>query len=66
MKDGMSMACSMHGRVINMYRNLVGKPKGKRPLERRKSRRQDNVKIDLKEIKCESVDSIHLTQDWGQ
>jgi hypothetical protein len=49
-----------------MYRNLVAKSKGKRPIERRKSRREDNIKIYLEEIKCRSVNWIHLTQDWTQ
>jgi hypothetical protein len=33
----------------NAYRILVGKPEGKRPLERPRRRRADNIKINLKE-----------------
>jgi hypothetical protein len=47
------MRCSGHvarmGETINAYRILVGKPKGKRPLRRPKSRWVDNIKIDLRE-----------------
>jgi hypothetical protein len=34
----------------NVCRILVGKPEGKRPLERPRRRRMDNIKIDLGEI----------------
>jgi hypothetical protein len=42
------VACMGAGR--NMYRVLVGKPKGKRPLERPRSRWEDGLKMDLKEF----------------
>jgi hypothetical protein len=38
----MGRACSTNGGKMNAYRILVGKPKGKRPL--------DNIKMDLREI----------------
>jgi hypothetical protein len=34
----------------NAYRSLVGKPEGKRPLGRPRSRWEDNIKIDLRDI----------------
>jgi hypothetical protein len=34
----------------NVYRVLVGKPDGKRPLERLRRRWEDGVKMDLREI----------------
>jgi hypothetical protein len=34
----------------------VGKPEGKRPLWRRRRRREDNIKIDLRETGLEGVD----------
>jgi hypothetical protein len=37
------------GETKNAYRMLVGKPKGKRPLRRPRSRWLDNIKIDLRE-----------------
>ena len=38
------------GRVV--YRVLVVKPEGKRPLERPRRRREDNIKMDLQEVGC--------------
>jgi hypothetical protein len=40
----------MHGEKVNIYRILVGKPKGKRPLGRPTHRWEENIKIDLREI----------------
>jgi hypothetical protein len=34
----------------NVYRVLVGKPEGKRPLERPRRRWEDGIKMDLREI----------------
>jgi hypothetical protein len=34
----------------NVYRVLVGKPEGKRPLERPRCRQEDGNKMDLREI----------------
>jgi hypothetical protein len=36
------------GEKRNVYRILVGKPKGKRPLGRPRCRWKDNIKMDLK------------------
>jgi hypothetical protein len=41
----------------------VGKPAGKRPLGRTRRRSEDNIKIDLTEIGCSSLDWIDLAQD---
>jgi hypothetical protein len=38
------------GEKRNAYRILVGKPEGKRPLERPKRRLVDNIKMDLREM----------------
>ena len=35
-----------------MYRFLVGKPEGKRPLGRPKRRWVDNIRTDLQEVGC--------------
>jgi hypothetical protein len=35
------------GKRRGTYRVLVGKPEGKRPIGRRRRRREDNIKIDL-------------------
>ena len=42
---------------------LVGKPEGKRPLGRPKRRWEDNIKIYLQEVGCESMDWIDVAQD---
>jgi hypothetical protein len=41
----------------------VGKPEGKRPLERPRRRWKDTIKMDLREIGCNDMDWIHLVQD---
>jgi len=46
-----------------VYRVLVGKPEGKKPLGRPSRRWEDNVKMDLHEVECEGMDSINLAQD---
>jgi hypothetical protein len=43
-----------------MYRVLVGKPEGKRPLGRRRCRWVDNIQMDLQEVGCRSMDWIEL------
>jgi hypothetical protein len=47
----------------NVYRLLVGKTEGKRPLGRRSRRWIDNIKMDLFEIRLSVVDWIGLAQD---
>jgi hypothetical protein len=46
-----------------VYRLLVAKPEGKRPLGRPRRRWIDNIKIDLLEIGLNVVDWIGLAQD---
>jgi len=41
----------------------VGKPKGKRPLGRRRRRWEDNIKMDLLEGGCGGMDLNELVQD---
>jgi hypothetical protein len=48
------------------YRMLVGKPEGKRPLERPRRRWVVNIKMDLQEIAWEGVGCIDLAQGRGK
>ena len=48
---------------INAYRALVGKPEGKRPLGRPKCRREENIKMDLREMGCDPGEWIDHTED---
>jgi hypothetical protein len=60
--------CSANREKRNMYRLLVGKPEGKRPLGRPRRRWIDNIKLDLVEIKFGGVVWIGLAQyrgNWG-
>jgi hypothetical protein len=38
------------GEERNVYRVLMGKPDGKRPLERQRCRWKDGIRMDLREI----------------
>jgi hypothetical protein len=46
-----------------VYRVLVGKPEGKRPLGRPRRRWEDGIKMDLRKIGWGGVEWIHLAQD---
>jgi hypothetical protein len=46
-----------------VYKILVAKPEGKRPLGRTRSRREDNIKMDLQEVGRGVVERIELAQD---
>jgi hypothetical protein len=58
--------CSSNGEKRNGYRILVGKPEGKRPLERSRRRWVDNIKMDLMEIRWGGMDCIDLAEDRDQ
>jgi hypothetical protein len=51
------------GEERNMYKVLVGKPEGKRPLGRPRRRWEDGMRMDLREIGLGGVDWIRLSQD---
>jgi len=51
------------GERRGVYRVLVGKPEGKRPLGRPRRRWEDNIKMDLQEVGCGAMDWIELAQD---
>jgi hypothetical protein len=54
------------GEKRNVYRILVRKPEGKRPLGRTRRRWEDNIKMDLREIGWGGIDWIDLAQDRDQ
>jgi hypothetical protein len=54
------------GEKRNIYRVLVGKPEGRRPLCRFRHRKVDNIKTNLREIGWGSMDWIDLAQDRDQ
>jgi hypothetical protein len=51
------------GEDRNVYKVLMGKPEGKRPLGRPRCRWEDGMRMDLREIGWGSVDWIRLAQD---
>jgi hypothetical protein len=60
------------GHVVRMgegrgvYRVLVGRPEGKRPLGRPRRRWEDNIKMDRREIGIDGANWIQLAQDMVQ
>jgi len=51
------------GERRGVYRVLVEKPEGTRPLGRPRRRWENNIKMDLKEMGCGGMDWIELAQD---
>ena len=51
------------GEERGVYRVLVGKPEGKRPLGRPRRRWEDNIRMDLQAVGCGYMDWFGLTQD---
>jgi hypothetical protein len=51
------------GEWRGVYRVLIGRPEGKRPLERPRRGWEDNIKMDLREIGIDGVNWIRLAQD---
>jgi len=58
----MDGVCSMHEREANCIQYFGRKPEGKRPLGRPRCR-GENIRMDLR---CETVDRMHLAQDREQ
>jgi hypothetical protein len=46
-----------------VYRDLMGKPEGKRPLGRPRRRWEDNIKKDIQEVGCGGMEWLKLVQD---
>ena len=51
------------GEERGVYRVLLGKPEGRRPLGRCRRRWVDNIRMDLQEVGCGYMDWIGLAQD---
>jgi hypothetical protein len=51
------------GELRNLYKILIGKPEGKRPLRKPRHRWEGNIKMYLREIMLEGVDWIDLALD---
>ena len=51
------------GEERGVYKVLVGKLEGKRPLGRPRHRWEDNIRMDLQEVGCGCTDWIGLAQD---
>ena len=51
------------GEERGVYRVFVGKPEGKRPLERPRRRWVDNIRMDIQEVGCGYMDWIGLAHD---
>ena len=54
---------ALMGKRRGIYRVLVGKPQGKRPLGRPRRRWEDNIKMYLRVVGCAGMYSIDVAQD---
>jgi hypothetical protein len=54
--------CGTHGGGRGVYRVLVGRPEGKRPMGRPRHRWEDNIKMELTEIGIDGANWIQLAQ----
>jgi len=61
-KNEVGWACGAYGCGEGMYRVLVGKPEGKRPLGRPGCKWVDNIRMHLQEVGCGYMDWIGLAQ----
>ena len=63
----MGRTCSMYGAIQKyIYKVLVGKSEGKRPLERPRCRWEGNIKMDLRKVGCDLRDWIALAGNRDQ
>jgi hypothetical protein len=61
-----SWSFGTHVEGRSAYRVLVRRPEGKRPLGRPRRRWEDNIKMDLREIRIDGANWIRLAQDRVQ
>jgi hypothetical protein len=62
----MGWACRAYGEGRDVYRVLVGKPEGKRPLGRPRRRWKGNMNMNVKEVGCGGMDWIELAHNTGK
>jgi hypothetical protein len=63
-EDKMGGTCGTHGGGVRcLYRVLVGRPEGKKPLGRSRRRWEDNITMELGEIRIDGANWILLAQD---
>ena len=62
-ENEMGGACSTYGEKRGVYKDLVGKPEGNRPLGSPRRRWQDNIKMQIQEVGCGGMDWFELAQD---
>ena len=62
-KNGWVGHVARMGERRGVYRGLVGKPEGKKPLGRPRCRWEDNIKMELQEVGCGGMGWIELAQD---
>jgi hypothetical protein len=62
-KNEMGGTCSADGEERGVYRVLVVKPEGKRPLGRPRRRWENNIRMDFQEVGCGGIDCIGLAQN---
>jgi hypothetical protein len=65
-EDEVGWTCGTHGEGRGVYRVLVGRPEGKRPLGRPRREWEDNIEMDLGEIGIDGSNWIQLAQDRVQ
>ena len=59
----MGGACGTYGEGRRVYSVLVGKGERKSTLGRPRRRWEDNIKMDLQEVRCGGMEWIELAQD---
>ena len=62
----MGVACRMYGEVERRKKGFGEKFEGKRPLGRSRRSWEDNIKMELQELRCGDMDWIELAQKRGR
>jgi hypothetical protein len=65
-EDEVGRICGTHGKWRSVYRVLIERPEGKRPLGRPRHRWEDNIKMDVREMVVNEANWIRLAEDRVQ